>query len=74
MDIEFVENHQSTYFFITRLFEVIAVILSFGVLILCMKKLNAYEKKLLDNFSEIENKTLKWLKNILAVVFVLWLL
>lgn len=74
IDFETIEIAQFAYLLLTRSFEVLAVIVSFGVLVLSIKKLNNYEARLMNNFSEIENKTLKWLKNILMITFVLWLL
>lgn len=52
--------------------ETMAVIYCFAFLLLIYQKLNRFEKQLFDNYSEIENKSILWLKRILLAIFILW--
>ncbi len=66
---------QNVYFvWGAHLLELLAVLLSFGVLLNLIPRLNEFERGLEDKYSELESKTLKWLKNALIATFILWVL
>ena len=55
-------------------FELLAVIYCLVVLILIVRKLTRYEQNLLENYAEIGDKSLRWLKNTMLFTFVLWVI
>ncbi len=65
---------QQCYLPLNQFFEVVAFIASIGISILLIYKLNRYERELKSNFSEIESKSVQWLKNTLLAVLVLCVL
>jgi len=62
------------YFIIANTLEIVAVFLCLFVLVKSIWKIDSFEKRLLSNFSTIEDRTLQWLKYTLFVCFGLWLL
>jgi len=63
--------HHSLY----NIFESIAVVMTTIVLIFSLKKLSSYEQSLYQQYAEINDKSLKWLKSSLAcglAVVVIW--
>ncbi len=52
-------------------FEILALVWSLTIVIRSIKNLNNYEDKLVQNFSNLEGKSLKWLKNTLIATLVI---
>lgn len=65
---------RTQYFRIDLWMEVLAIVFCFIFLVIIYKKLNNYEQSLLDNFAQIEEKSIAWLKKIILAVFVIWAL
>ncbi len=54
--------------------EFTAMFLALGVLVYILWWLRNYEKTLLQRFSNVQNRSIKWLRNLLLWLVVLWLL
>jgi len=63
------ENLQ--FYFETNIYESIAVIASFAVVVYAIKELKKYEDRLYEIYSEVEDKSLKWLRTCLIFGFAL---
>ena len=50
------------FYFISNIYESIAVLAAIGVIIYCIRLLNDYERSLYDNYAEVEGKSLNWLR------------
>lgn len=72
----FTQEENNRYYFISNTYEVIAVIATIFVLILSIKRLRTYEAKLYENYAEVKDKSLQWLRDTLVtglLISVLWL-
>ncbi|MFK8005607.1 MAG: helix-turn-helix domain-containing protein [Saprospiraceae bacterium] len=52
--------------------DLFAVIFSLVILILAIRRINTYEKALLQNYAEVEKISLKWLKQLIILLFIIW--
>lgn len=58
----------------SNFFEIFAMACTLIVLVLNIRKLNIYQKQLVNTYSNIESQSLTWLRNTLIVSLVLWAL
>lgn len=73
--LSFDKNYRATYLQFNAKVELLTVIYSIGLTIVILLKLNKYHRQLLDNYADVEGKSLKWLyffNLILLGVFFLW--
>ena len=52
--------------------DLFAVAFSLTILVLAILRINRYEKALLQNYAEVENISLKWLKRLIILLFIIW--
>ena len=65
------------FYFISNIYETIAVVSLLVIIVYSIKQLRAYEQNLYDNYSEVEGKSLSWLRMILVsgvVLATVWMI
>jgi AraC-like DNA-binding protein len=70
----FLFAHQKAFRDISVGMEVASIIYCFVILIVTMADMVRYEKKLKENFSSVNDKTLSWLRNLIFALAGLWAL
>ncbi len=63
--LEYTASEIKTYYIFCNTYEAVACIATIGVIAHAIKKLQGYEKDLYENYAEVEDKSLWWLRHIL---------
>lgn len=61
----YTEEENLRYYFMSNIYESVAIIASITVIVYSVKALKRYEVQLYQNYSEVEDKSLKWLRTTL---------
>ena len=69
---EWLMEHLQLFWVCGNYFEIGAMIFTLIILVVDLRKLNDYQKQLVDNYSDIESQSLNWLKYTLLASLVLW--
>ena len=71
-DREFMISHIRRLVDVFSFIDLFAVIFSLSILVLAIRRINIYEKALLQNYAEVEDISLKWLKQLIVLLFIIW--
>lgn len=69
---DFLETHRHHFYTLSSSIESISIVYCLVVIILLLRQLRYLQNELYDYYSEIENKSLLWLRNIFIAILVLW--
>ena len=71
-DAPILEKYQSYFWSCNNFFEATAMVMTFVVLIINIRKLQVHQNRLTDNFADIESQSLNWVKYTMIASLVLW--